>query len=91
MPRRTTAKDFYAACAQAHILHEHGKCRNEPESAAVYHGTQEYHNDAELLRTCYIRLCKGRDGAADGLICGRIYYYFYYFWKPKYVIKSDEK
>lgn len=35
------------------------QCRNEPESVTVYHGTLQYHHDAELLRTRNIRFRKG--------------------------------
>ena len=43
------AAEDHTPCVSAHFLLQHGKVRNEPQDAAVYHGTQRYQCDAEHL------------------------------------------
>ena len=38
----------------AHVLHQNGKCGNEPKSTTIYHGPFQHHYDAELLRPRHI-------------------------------------
>lgn len=63
-----------------HILHHVSKCRNEPQSIAVHHGTFQHQHDAELLRTYDFRNVDNRNEAADCISSKRrIYYSTYYF------------
>ena len=48
---------------------------NEPQRPAIHHGTFQHHHDAELLRSCGLRLCKGGDGQAGGLVVRPVFYY----------------
>lgn len=45
-------ESHHAAHLTSYVLHQLSKCRNEPESITVHHGTFQHHNDAELLRSC---------------------------------------
>ena len=58
-----------------YLLHPPRPRWDEPQRPAVYHGTFQYHHDAELLRSCGLRLCESGDGQAGGLVVRPVFYY----------------
>lgn len=57
-----------------HVLHQNGKCGNEPKSTTIYHGPFQHHYDAELLRPRHIPFRtggNGQTGSQDGNQSGK--------------------
>lgn len=46
-----------------------------PKDLQIHHGPFQHHHDAELLRSCGLRLCEGGDGQAGGLVVRPVFYY----------------
>ena len=63
---------------------------DEPQGVAVYHGTRQHHDDAELLRPCDLRFRKGRNGASGGIAESVVLLPPYYFWIQNYAEKHQD-
>lgn len=75
---------------RAYVLHTVSKRRHESQGVAVYHGTCQHHDDAELLRSCNLRFCKGRNGASGGVVQSVVLLPPYYFWVQNYAEKHQD-
>ena len=64
------AGDADPACDAAHLLHEDGDERHEPEGSAIRHGTLGHQDDALLLHPHDLGGGAGRDGALRHLSAG---------------------
>ena len=82
--------EHHAPHPQTHVLHTVSKCRHESKGVAVYHGTRQHHDDAELLRPCDLRFRKGRNGTSGGIAEWLVLLPPYYFWIQNYAEKHKD-